>query len=184
MFLYIAFAGAVAAANGFGSFLTKMVLIAVFGVVSWWVVRPALDRILPDGPGRLAVRERDGIVFAGMLLFGLIGDRIGIHALVGGFVWGLILPNDRALRLSISAKVKDVAMIMFLPVFFALAGFSADLKLLTPATFGVVALVLAAAIVGKFLAAVPARAFGVDGATSGCWAPSSTREASSCWSRA
>ena len=101
------------------------------------------------------------IVFAGMLLFGLIGDRIGIHALVGGFVWGLILPNDRALRLSISAKVKDVAMIMFLPVFFALAGFSADLKLLTPATFGVVALVLAAAIVGKFLAAVPARAFGV-----------------------
>ena len=97
--------------------------------------------------------------------------------------WGLILPNDRALRLSISAKVKDVAMIMFLPVFFALAGFSADLKLLTPATFGVVALVLAAAIVGKFLAAVPARVRR-DGATSGCWAPSSTREASSCWSRA
>lgn len=163
MFLYIAFAGAVAAANGFGSLFLKVGLIAAFGAASWLVVRPALARFLPRmvQDGSLSGNGM-AVVFAGMLLYGLIGDRIGIHALVGGFVWGLILPNDRALRLTISSKIKDVAMIMFLPVFFALAGFSADLKLLKPETFGVVALVLAAAIGGKLLAAVPARAFGVE----------------------
>jgi Kef-type K+ transport system membrane component KefB len=102
------------------------------------------------------------IAFAGMVLYGFAADRIGINALVGGFVWGLILPQDRALRLSISSKVKDVAMILFLPVFFALAGFSTDLKLLKPGMLGVVALVLAAAIFSKLLSAVPARAFGLE----------------------
>jgi Kef-type K+ transport system membrane component KefB len=61
----------------------------------------------------------------------------------------------------ISSKIQDVALVMLLPTFFALSGFSTDLKLLKPEMFGVVALMLAAAIGAKFLAAAPARAFGI-----------------------
>jgi Kef-type K+ transport system membrane component KefB len=163
MFLFIAFAAAVAASNGFGGMFLKLAEVAAFGIVSWFVVRPVLDRVLPGmvHDGSLSGNGM-AIAFAGMVLYGLIADRIGINALVGGFAWGLILPQDRALRLSISAKVKDIAMILFLPVFFALAGFSTDLKLLKPETFGVVALVLAAAIASKFLSAMPAKAFGLE----------------------
>jgi Kef-type K+ transport system membrane component KefB len=163
MFLFIAFAAAVAASNGFGSLILKFAEVAAFGIVSWFVVRPVLERILPPmvHDGSLSGNGM-AIAFAGMILYGFIADRIGINALVGGFAWGLILPQDRTLRLSISAKVKDIAMILFLPVFFALAGFSTDLKLLKPETFGVVALVLAAAIASKFISAVPAKAFGLE----------------------
>jgi K+:H+ antiporter len=163
MFLFIAFAAAVAASNGFGSLFLKLAEVAAFGLVAWFVVRPILGRRMPAmvQDGSLSGNGM-AIAFAGMILFGFLADRIGINALVGGFVWGLILPQDRALRLSISSKVKDVAMILFLPVFFALAGFSTDLKLLKPQTIGVLAIVLAAAIASKLLAAVPARAFGLN----------------------
>jgi Kef-type K+ transport system membrane component KefB len=162
MFLYIAFAGAVAS-GGFGSLLTKVALIVVFGLVSWFIAKPILARQLPQSLANgVPTGQTMAIIFAGMVLYGLIGDRIGIHALVGGFVWGLILPSDRAFRIAVAAKIRDVAMIFLLPVFFALAGFSTDLKLLTPETFLIVLLVLLAAIGSKLLAVVPARAFGLE----------------------
>jgi Kef-type K+ transport system membrane component KefB len=162
MFLYIAFAAAVAASNGFGSLFLRLGEVAVFALASWFVVRPLLARVLPGmiNDGTISGNGM-AIVFAGMVLFGFLADRIGINALVGGFAWGLILPQDRGLRLSISSKVKDIAMILFLPVFFALAGFSTDLKLLKPQTLGVVAIMLAGAIGSKLLSAVPARVFGL-----------------------
>ena len=52
-------------------------------------------------------------------------------------------------------------MILFLPVFFAMAGFSTDLKLLSFETIPAIVLFLAAAIAGKFLGAFPARLFGM-----------------------
>jgi Kef-type K+ transport system membrane component KefB len=65
------------------------------------------------------------------------------------------------MRQGIAARVRDIALIFLLPVFFAMAGFSTDLKLLTAETLPVVLVVLLAAVGGKFLAAVPARAFGL-----------------------
>lgn len=162
MFLYIAFASAVAS-GGFRSLLTKIALIIGFGLVSWFIAKPVLARKLPKTLANgVPTAQTMSIIFAGMVLYGLIGDRIGIHALVGGFVWGLILPSDRSFRGAVATKIRDVAMVLLLPVFFALAGFSTDLKLLKPETFGVVFLVLIAAIGSKLLAAVPARAFGLE----------------------
>ena len=160
MFSYIALAGVVATASGFGSLLLKIVLIIVFGLVSWYIIRPLLERLLTTTiQGEAITGQGMVVIFSGMLLYGLIADRIGINALVGGFVWGLILPTSRMFRQIVSAKVRDIAMIFFLPIFFAMAGFSTDLKLLTVETFPIVILVLLVAIGGKFVAALPARAF-------------------------
>ena len=159
MFTYIAFAGAMASPAGPGAVLVQIGEIIVFALVSWFVVRPLLARMLP-GDAKVNATHM-AIILAGMVLYGLIGDRIGINALVGGFAFGLILPDSTAFRQEVAAKVKDVTLVFLLPVFFAQAGFAADLKLLTPDTFLVVVLVLLAAVGGKFLAVVPAKAFGL-----------------------
>jgi Kef-type K+ transport system membrane component KefB len=101
------------------------------------------------------------IAFGGMMLYGLIAHLLGINALVGGFIWGIVFPDDRSLRNAMVAKFKDVAMVFLLPIFFAMAGFATDLKLITPETLWAVGLLLLGAIGGKFLAAVPGRAFGL-----------------------
>lgn len=162
MFTYIAFAGAVAADNGFAGLLRQVGYIIAFALVSLFLVRPFLSRILnAQMQGEHLGGNGMAIAFSGMVFYGLIAHVIGIHALVGGFAFGVVLPENAALRRSISGKIYDVAMIFFLPIFFAMAGFSTDLKLLTPDTFLVVALVLLAAIGGKYLGALPARAFGL-----------------------
>ena len=161
MFLYIAFAAAVAA-GGFSTFALNFGLIVAFGVVSWFGLRPFLARTLP-GMFQNGVLSGTGvaIVFGGMILFGLITHLLDINALVGGFVWGLILPADHALRKHLADKVRDVALVLLLPVFFALAGFSTDLKLISPQTFPAVLVMLLAAIGGKFIAAVPGKFYGL-----------------------
>ncbi|MCI0396863.1 MAG: cation:proton antiporter [Chloroflexi bacterium] len=162
MFLYIAFAGTVAVAQGFGDFILRIVWIVVFAVVSWFVVRPWLARTLPGMmKGEALTGNGMAICFAGLVLYALIGHLVGINALVGGFAWGLILPPDPAMRRSIAGKVNDVAMVFLLPIFFALAGFQTDLKLLTLETLPATLLVLAAAIGGKFIAAASVKLFGL-----------------------
>ncbi|MEW5986051.1 MAG: cation:proton antiporter [Chloroflexota bacterium] len=162
MFSYIAFAGAVAASSGLTSFLVLLGWIAIFALVSALVVRPLLQRVIPPlVQGDKIDGNAMAIIFAGMVLYGLIAHVLKINALVGGFIWGMVLPTDLTFRKAVSAKVKDMAMILFLPIFFAMAGFSTDLKLLTAETIVPVLLVLLGAIGSKFLAAVPARAFGL-----------------------
>jgi Kef-type K+ transport system membrane component KefB len=161
MFTYIGFAAAVASKD-YNGLLLHIGLIVVFLLGSAFLVRPSLDKILRR---TYANGEISGggmaIIFAGMVLWGLIADRIGINALVGGFIWGALLPPDLPFRHAVAAKIHDVAMIFLLPIFFALAGFSTDLKLITVKTLPVVFLVLAAAIGGKFLAAIPAKSMGL-----------------------
>jgi Kef-type K+ transport system membrane component KefB len=160
MFLFIAFASSVASKK-YSNFGLKVVLTVAFLGASWLVVRPLLDRYM-----RSQVRDGSmsgngiGLAFAGLILWGLLGDRVGINALVGGFVWGVIMPQDQAVRHALAAKVRDVAMIFLLPIFFAFAGFAADLKLIHASTIGPLVVVLIAAIAGKFLAAVPAKQLG------------------------
>jgi Kef-type K+ transport system membrane component KefB len=168
MFLYLAFAAIVASARGAGSLIVKLVLVAFFVAGSWLAVRPWLDRLLRRAPqGGAPTPDGMAVVFGGLILWGFIGDRLGIHAMVGAFLWGLMLPEDRVIRATIAGKVKDVAMILFLPVFFAFSGFHTDLKLLTPAVLPAALLFLAVAIAGKFLAALPARAFALSWAETG-----------------
>lgn len=158
MFSYIAFAAAVAAANGFGDFLWTLTYIAVFALASWFIVRRMLARVLST---ESVTGDGMAIVFGGMVLYGLIAHIIGINALVGGFAWGMILPTNPALRKAIAVKVGDIAMIFFLPIFFAMAGFSTDLKLLRGETLPVIVVLLLAAIGGKFIAVAPAKMFGL-----------------------
>ncbi|MCK1489754.1 cation:proton antiporter [Bradyrhizobium sp. 180] len=162
MFGYIAFAGAVAAAKGYNDLLTKLVLVILFLLVAWFVVRPLLGKFYAGGEPGAITSDGMAVAFGGMMLFGLISHLLGINALVGGFIWGLVMPEDRSLRAALAGKFRDVAMVFLLPIFFAMAGFASDLRLMTLETLPAVGLILFGAIAGKFLAAVPARTFGLN----------------------
>jgi Kef-type K+ transport system membrane component KefB len=162
MFAYVGFAAATAT-KLYGAFGIRYLMAAIFLVGSWVVVKPALARVLPRmvQGGELSATGI-GIALAGMVLWGLFADRVGIQALVGGFVWGAIMPQDQAVRHTLAAKTHDFAMIFLLPIFFAFSGFKTDLKLVFHGNAVIpMILVLVAAIGGKFLAVTPARAFGL-----------------------
>jgi Kef-type K+ transport system membrane component KefB len=164
MFSYLSFAAAVTAARGFSDLLVRLGLLVIFVLGSWFVVRPLLPRLL--GEDKVS-GDGMAICLAGLTLYAMIAHQLGINAMMGGFLWGMILPASLPLRASISARIKDMAMIFFLPIFSAMAGFQTDLKLITLEALPAVGLMLLGAIGGKFLAAVPSRAFGISWSEAG-----------------
>ncbi|KAF5322333.1 hypothetical protein D9619_000239 [Psilocybe cf. subviscida] len=79
-------------------------------------------------------------------------DIIGVHAIFGGFLAGLIIPHDNGYAISIVEKIEDLVSILFLPIYFTLSGLKTDLSLLDNGiTWGYIILICAVAFLSKFL---------------------------------
>ena len=95
---------------------------------------------------------------------------IGIHAIFGAFVAGVVMPKSGAFVRGIAQPLESVLLVVLLPLLFATTGIRTSLALGSgPGTWGVVCLVLAVAIAGKFCAsALAARVAGLSWHTSLC----------------
>ena len=57
-------------------------------------------------------------------------EIIGIHALFGSFIAGVIMPNNIRFKEILTEKVEDVSTILLLPIFFAFTGLRTQIGLL------------------------------------------------------
>ncbi|EPQ54638.1 hypothetical protein GLOTRDRAFT_77272 [Gloeophyllum trabeum ATCC 11539] len=88
-----------------------------------------------------------------LLLFGsaFFTDIIGVHAIFGAFLAGLIVPREGGLAIFLTEKLEDLVSIIFLPLYFTLSGLSTDLGLLDNGiTWGFTIAICALAYFGKF----------------------------------
>jgi Kef-type K+ transport system membrane component KefB/nucleotide-binding universal stress UspA family protein len=98
------------------------------------------------------------VLMSGMAL---LTHLIGVHTVLGAFVAGVLVGQSPILTRQIDERLRGLIAALFMPVFFGLAGLSADLTLLAnpDLLFLTVALVLIASI-GKFGGAFTGGAFG------------------------
>ncbi|PPQ82193.1 hypothetical protein CVT26_009576, partial [Gymnopilus dilepis] len=88
-----------------------------------------------------------------LLLFGsaFFTDVIGVHAIFGAFVAGVIVPREGGLAITMTEKLEDMVSIIFLPLYFTLSGLSTDLGLLNNGiTWGYTIAIIVTAFIGKF----------------------------------
>ena len=79
---------------------------------------------------------------------------IGVHTVLGAFVAGLLIGESPILTRHIDDQLRGMIMAFFMPVFFGLAGLSADLTVLANGTLFLLALgLIAIASIGKFAGA-------------------------------
>ena len=76
-------------------------------------------------------------------------EWLHLHAVFGAFVFGLCLPRDDTLLAGLIERLEHVAVIALMPVFFALTGLSASVDAFHGEALGALALILAAAVIGK-----------------------------------
>lgn len=77
---------------------------------------------------------------------------IGVHAIFGAFLVGLICPHDGGFAIHVTEKIEDLVTVLLLPLYFALSGLSTDLGLLNDGiTWGYVVGVIAVAFSGKII---------------------------------
>lgn len=55
---------------------------------------------------------------------------IGVHAIFGGFMVGLILPRENGFAIKVTEKLEDLIGALFLPLYFTLSGLNTNLGLL------------------------------------------------------
>ncbi|OSD06190.1 hypothetical protein PYCCODRAFT_1450191 [Trametes coccinea BRFM310] len=88
-----------------------------------------------------------------LLLFGsaFFTDIIGVHAIFGAFLVGIIVPREGGLTIALTEKLEDMVTIIFLPLYFALSGLSTDLGLLnTGKIWGFTIAIASLDYIGKF----------------------------------
>ncbi|KAG0149078.1 hypothetical protein CROQUDRAFT_669548 [Cronartium quercuum f. sp. fusiforme G11] len=77
---------------------------------------------------------------------------IGVHAIFGGFLIGVIMPHDGGFANILASKIEDLVTVFFLPLYFTLSGLSTDLGKLNDSTiWGWTICVLISAEVSKFM---------------------------------
>lgn len=97
------------------------------------------------------------VTVAFMLAFGVLTQAIGVEAVLGTFVAGVLLARSRYEQIESEHVIEDLTSVLFAPLFFATAGLRLDLSLLRgSALVWAVALLLVALVlkfVGSFVGA-------------------------------
>ncbi len=119
------------------------------------LVRPFMKRVGEIyNRKKLMSRWIIAISFLVLLISSYVADLLGIHALFGAFMAGIVMPPSLNFRRILSDKSEDVALIIFLPLFFVYSGLRTKLGLLDTQVMWFHALIVVAfAVTGKFLGA-------------------------------
>ena len=90
-------------------------------------------------------------IFFILFLSAYITELIGLHALFGAFLAGVIMPHGTDFKKNMVEKIEDVSLVLLLPLFFAFTGLRTQIGLLNDSHLWLVCLsVIAVAIIGKF----------------------------------
>jgi Kef-type K+ transport system membrane component KefB len=128
--------------------------LGLFVVAMIFVVRPllkaAVQRHLQRHDGQLQPSAVAAILLV-LLSAGLLTSLLGVFAIIGGFVVGAVLHDDRAFVEQWKQRVAPLVSTLFLPIFFAYTGLRTDVRGLAGAhDWMVCGLVLAVAFSSKF----------------------------------
>lgn len=121
--------------------------LTVLVAVLFGVVRPLVRRMLPAN-GQPS-NEIFTIIVIGVFIAAYVTRRIHIDAVFGAFLFGLSLPRDNRLVKWFSERVEPVAIVVLMPVFFALAGLKTSAGAFGDETAWIFVLILMTAVVGK-----------------------------------
>jgi Kef-type K+ transport system membrane component KefB len=144
---------AIVKAGSITSSLFTIGLAIAYIVFMLYVIKPLLQKITDK---RLKDESIDktiiGMSFLLLLLSAYFTEIIGIHALFGSFIAGVIMPNNTRFKEILTDKIEDVSTILLLPIFFAFTGLRTQIGLLTEGHLWVFCiLIISVAITGKLI---------------------------------
>lgn len=92
---------------------------------------------------------------AAVLAAGFATDAIGIHALFGAFVLGVLVPKEGPFAGALVEKVEDIVTGLFLPLYFVSSGLKTDIATIRGLqSWGLLVLVICTACIGKIVGTV------------------------------
>ena len=147
-------------------------VLAIGGGLIWSAFVLLFGRQLLAPLGRMVEREGEmshavlGFTLIAFCVSAFIMDAVGIHAIFGGFILGVVMPRG-LFAAELKKKVEPLAVILLLPMFFTYSGLNTRLDMINSAELLLIALgILLASVLAKFGACyVAARVAGEDNRT-------------------
>ena len=142
---------AISKAGSFASALYSVGLAVVYIAVMFLVVRPFLKKVGEVYANREAINKTFvAFILLILIISSCLTEIIGIHALFGAFMAGLVMPSNLGFRKVMMEKVEDISLVFFLPLFFAFTGLRTEIGLInSPELWMVCLLLVTVAVVGK-----------------------------------
>jgi Kef-type K+ transport system membrane component KefB len=152
---------AIANATAVGGALVTILLSFLYVAIMLFIIRPLLNRIALKYTVRETISKLVvAMVLSTMLLSSYITEVIGIHALFGAFMAGVIIPDNIRFKQIMAEKIEDVSLVLLLPLFFVYTGLRTEIGLLNePGLWLIGLLVVGVAVAGKFVGSALAARF-------------------------
>ena len=154
---------------GFSQSNPMQAAVVIFGVAAFigfmfLVVKPAAGRLLRNRTADETPTWFAPVIYLGILLAALATEGLGIHAVFGAFLFGVVLPKNSPTLANLAGRMRDPVMVLLLPAFFAVTGLRTQILLIDDVQDWLwCAAVIAAASAGKFGATyAAARLTGMD----------------------
>jgi Kef-type K+ transport system membrane component KefB len=138
-----------------------IVLAAVFTAAMLLIGRRLLNRLSKayDEVGEVSVLWL-GLIFVCVLLSAFVTQQIGIAAIFGAFIMGLIMPRHAGLTGDVTRRFENFVVLVLLPLFFVVTGLRTQVTALNrPVLWLLTLLLIGVAIAGKFAGAMFAARF-------------------------
>ena len=136
--------------TGLASSAMTIGLTLVFALAMLFVVRPQLARVIKDPDSEVHRRRLIPLILAFVFACALLTETIGIHALFGAFVAGVVMPPSTDFRIFLKDKLEAFGSYALLPLFFAFTGLRMQVGLLNDFEGWLLcALIILVAIAGK-----------------------------------
>ncbi|KAJ2976879.1 hypothetical protein NUW58_g7977 [Xylaria curta] len=161
---WILLALSVALVNNANGLTALYVLLVTVGWVLFLVfaVRPAFHWALRK-TGSIQNGPTQGMIAVTLLLVlvsSWFTSIIGVHAIFGAFLVGVICPHDGGFAIKVTEKLEDLITVLFIPLYFAFSGLSTNLGLLNDGiTWGYVIAIIVIAFAGKIIGGTLAARF-------------------------
>jgi len=147
---------AIIAISKTGSFVSSLYTIGfavLYVIVMLFLVRPFLKRI-GNIYSNSEVLNKSIVAFLLLILIvsAFVTQVIGIHALFGAFLAGVVMPQLTHFRKLIIDKIEDVSVTLLLPLFFVFTGLRTEIGLLnSPHLWIICGIFILVAVSGKFM---------------------------------
>ena len=150
---------AIVKSSGMGDAFLTISLTLAFVAIMMLLIKPWAGRLL----GRLKIETVPGrnllaVVFAFAFLSALLTEAIGIHALFGAFLAGMVISQNENLRRYLKQNIEIFSSAFLLPLFFAYTGLRTQVGLLAGwqswlVCIGIILVAIAGKLGGSTLAA-------------------------------
>jgi Kef-type K+ transport system membrane component KefB len=134
-----------------GGMLAVALPTLAFIVAMFTVVRPVVTRLLRQRSTEEPTPGLMAVVLVAVLVSAFTTEAIGVHAIFGAFLFGVIVPHDSRLAAVLHERFDPLVTLLLLPAFFAFTGMRTEIGLLsTAADWALCAAIIAVAVAGKF----------------------------------